>query len=812
MTYMNARLGLLSATAVAALACAGSAWAAADEQPGSSGVGSPAAGASSGAPVIEEVVVTARRREERLVDVPVAVTAVSRTRLEQFHATDLQSIATLAPNVDVRTASSGTGGTIAIRGVGSAAGDAGIDQSVVVNVDNVPVDHGQIVNTAFFDLQDVEVLKGPQTLFFGKNSPAGALILTSVDPDGGFSGYLRVGYEARRDRPYSDGAVSFPISSTLSGRIAFQASQGIGFNTNVAQPYAVPAGSTNYPVGTILPGALAKHETDKDIAGRLTLKWKPSDQFTATLKLLASDHESRNALGGVTKCITGISPQNHIAVNGFVDPFSTCHLDRETSLGVPPTIVAQGYPQSNNGHPFYSVKSQLGSLTLDYDVGAIDVTSVTGIYHYSNRNFAQFASDIDAYYEGVNDENNTTYTEEVHFSTKLSGPFQFTGGLYLEHGKRLFYIVPHLSPIVNPPGPQGQTYTAIAHMPTKNDTYSPFIEGRWKITPDLELAGGARYTHEKRTGDIGYDYVNPASILARLGILLPAGTYIHNDLRSHAWDPQATLTWHPSEGWTLYGAYKTGFKSGGITNPTVITAGFKVNPTTFKPEKVKGEEAGLKWDLMGHTIAGSLTAFRYNFSDLQVSSFNQTTVTYVIQNAARSRTQGVELQNSWQATDRLSLAADISYTDAHYVSFPGAQCYTGQNIVHPGSCLPGGQDLSGKQLPQAPKWQIIADAYYNQPLAADLMLRLSAEVSYRSKYYESSYIQDYLVQRSFALLNASARLTKEGQPWELAVIGKNLTNKLYVISAQDIVSGQVGNEGYTLGDPRTIAIQATYRW
>ncbi len=797
---------LLSATAVSALAGSGVACAA--EQGGQTVTAS----------VIEEVVVTARRREERLIDVPVAVTSLSRSRIEQFGVTDLESISTLAPNVNVSSAASGTGGSISIRGVGSPAGDAGIAQSVIVMVDGVPVDHGQIVNMAFFDLAHVEVLRGPETLFFGKNSPAGVLVLGSVDALGDWSGYARVGYEVRAERSYFEGAMSFPLTDTLSGRFALQASTGEGFVTNVARPLAVPPGSAlPYPVGTILPGAPARHETNKNIAGRLTLKWEPTDRFGATLRLLVSDQERRDTLTGVTKCVTGISPQPHIAVNRFADPFSTCNLDWETSEGTIPTIQANGYPQSNHGRPFSTVQSQLGSLALDYDLGWMDISSVTGVYHYANKNWNQFASDITAYYAGVNNEHNTTYTEEIHGNTKLDGPLNFTGGIYFEHGDRVFYIVPQLTPIF-PPAPNGATYTAIAHMPTKNDVVSPFIEAQWQITPQLNLAGGVRYTWEKRTGKIGYDYTNPNSILVRLGVLLPAGTFIHTKLEADSFDPQVTLTWRPYDGLMVYGAYKTGFKSGGITNPTVITRAYNASNSTFAPEHVEGFEAGVRWELRERTLTGSVTAFRYDFDDLQVSSFNQTTVSYVIQNAAKSRTQGIEADLTWQATDELSFFANLAYVDAQYAEFPRSQCYTGQprapNPPPRGFCgaTQPVQDLSGYQLPKSSKYSAIFNVIYNRPLGRGLRLSLSGELNYRSKYNTSTYYQPWLVQDGYALVNASAKLVNEDQRWELAVIAKNLFNELYVRSAQDIVSGQIGNHGFNLGDPRTVAMQATYHW
>src|SRR5437867_2367541 len=151
---------------------------------------------------LEEVVVTARKREESLQRVPVAVAVVSGQQLKNNLASDLTKVGELAPQVSMATAGSGTGAVITVRGVSSASNDAGLDQSVALEVDGVPLSRGRIISAAVFDLGSVQVLQGPQALFFGKNSPGGVISLRSADPTGKFEGYATAGYEFKSDERF----------------------------------------------------------------------------------------------------------------------------------------------------------------------------------------------------------------------------------------------------------------------------------------------------------------------------------------------------------------------------------------------------------------------------------------------------------------------------------------------------------------------------------------------------------------------------------------------------------------------------------
>src|SRR6201996_6604052 len=150
---------------------------------------------ASAANELETITVSARKRSESLQNVPVALTAVSKADLENHNATDLTKIAELAPQVIIGETATGTGALLSIRGISSSSSDSSLDQSVLVDVDGIPMSRGRIISLATFDMQQVEVLEGPQALFFGKNSPAGVIALQSADPSSRLEGYAKTGYE-----------------------------------------------------------------------------------------------------------------------------------------------------------------------------------------------------------------------------------------------------------------------------------------------------------------------------------------------------------------------------------------------------------------------------------------------------------------------------------------------------------------------------------------------------------------------------------------------------------------------------------------
>ncbi|MEM7002619.1 MAG: TonB-dependent receptor plug domain-containing protein, partial [Pseudomonadota bacterium] len=184
------------------------------------GFAAPAALADEGARVLEEVVVTARRQDETLQDVPVTITSVGGEQLRQFQIDQPAEIAARVPNFNIQTGGSGSGGTLNLRGVGSSAISAAFDSAVALDIDGVQVSRMRMVQSAFMDLEQVDILKGPQSLYFGKSASAGVVSFRSADPGEEFEGKLGVGYDFEQEGYYIDGVLSGPISDQLGARLA----------------------------------------------------------------------------------------------------------------------------------------------------------------------------------------------------------------------------------------------------------------------------------------------------------------------------------------------------------------------------------------------------------------------------------------------------------------------------------------------------------------------------------------------------------------------------------------------------------------
>ncbi|HVW67964.1 MAG TPA: TonB-dependent receptor plug domain-containing protein, partial [Steroidobacteraceae bacterium] len=303
---------------------------AADEGPTAT---SAAAGTASGGDTIEEIVVTARKRAERLVDVPVAVSEVTAQTLADVPSVSLTQIGNIVPGVSLERMGGGSSGAaFTIRGVGQLAQDYNTEQPVALNIDGVQVTKGGAAQIGFFDLQQMQVLKGPQALFFGKNSPAGVIAIDSVTPGQVREGYLRVGYEFSTSSPSLDAAITIPLTDTLSVRFAGHYSHdNAGDVRNVAGPIANP-----FEPSLPLPGAAySEGPLNRDGAGRVTIAWRPTASFDATLKVLGSYHHD---VTGATEEVFTCGANSHPSVVNLLnptqvvqDPFGDCGVNHVIS-------------------------------------------------------------------------------------------------------------------------------------------------------------------------------------------------------------------------------------------------------------------------------------------------------------------------------------------------------------------------------------------------------------------------------------------------------------------------------------------------
>lgn len=758
-------------------------------------------GASSG-----DIIVTARKRDERLLDVPVAVSALSGADLSRNAATSLSKIGEMIPQVSFdKVGGGGNGATFTIRGVGSASGDKGIEQTVAVNIDGVQSSRGKLSVLSFFDVQQVEVLKGPQALFFGKNSPGGVISVRSVNPGDKLEGYVRAGYEFNAHERFIEGAVGGPLSDTLGVRVAFRGAKMRGWIRNEAQvgPNPLDPSHPLVPADRYAPG-------EKDVLGRVTLVWKPVDTFSANLKVFVADVDENNESPWQVKCGPGVAQPSTF---GVPDPYNDCKIDGHRSAGAVPPSIAAGFPGARDGQPYAKTRALMSSLTMNYDAGPIGITSVTGYYLFNSKPFDNYDGTVFARQVGYNPERTESFSEEMRAASNFDGPLNFTVGGYYETQKRRsagYGTVGDFTP--DPRNGQTNTWSRLDRAST--DTYSVFGQISFAITDQLDLTGGARYTKEKKSLTIGNAFVNtgiflapgvPASVL-----FLPEGQYIDTHRSDDNVSPEVTLTWKPQRGLMLYGAYKTGFKSGGLSSSSILTASSTASSLGFKPEKAKGGEVGIKGEFFDRRLTVTAAGYRYSFSNLQSTSFDAVAFAFRIKNAGAARTTGVEVDAQFRVTDHLRLTGAIGYNRARYTRFTNADCYAGQTDAL--GCVGGLQDLTGEQMPHAPAWAGNGGFIFDQPLTDGIGIEFSGNASYTASYWVNSTNNPLARQESFWRLNAGVRLHETNDRWELALIGRNLGNQYYSAYSPDKPGDALGQVLVATGRPREVLLQGTIRF
>jgi iron complex outermembrane receptor protein len=785
----------------------------------------PGAGASK-ATDIEEVVVTARKKTERLLDVPVAANALSAKALAKYATTDLTSVGNQIPQVSIDHAASGAGAIITIRGIGSASVDAAIEQEVTVNIDGVPISRGRVIEQAFFDQASVDVLKGPQALYFGKNSPAGVISITSQDPGSSPSGYVRAGYEEGAENAFLEGAYGGPIADGLSARVAIRASDMFGgYVKGVGGPLTgsqLPAFQQKDGINDLgSPGA--SYPGERDIIGRLTVDYKPTGSpFSAAFKFLGSDHQDRgDSMDEVIwRCAKGDSHPESLDFGSFLlggptyvtDPYGSCGGTRSNSFGGLPPAWAAGYAGSNGGIPYTSVVTYLSSLIMNYRLADhLTLTSVTGYYEYNEQQFSNYDETDMALASGVNNDEQTSISEELRLQSSFQGPLNFTIGGFYGHDRRSFHQVGSIGYLgVDPATGNTNLFASIDYYHT--DTYSGFGELSWKILPNVELAGGARYTSETKYGDDGMTYVHPLLLLLDPTIAAPVGERFITTFTETNVSPQVTLSWHISPDVMVYGAYKTGFKSGGFSTPAIIPSTATVENQRFNQETAKGGELGLKFSQMDRRLTGDFTLYRYTFSGLQLTAFDAATTSYFTQNAASATSEGAEFNLNYQATREFGFHGSVGYSHARFDDFTGSQCWTGQDAAQ-GCGADGTQNLTGAPLSRAPNLVGLVGATYEHEIYNDYKLALTGDVRYSSGYFLETSDNPYAYQGKYATLDLSARVYNGD--WEFAVIGQNLTNTYYAVLGGDKPLSPVAPNGggsdiiANLGRPREITFQIT---
>ncbi|OYY88769.1 MAG: TonB-dependent receptor [Sphingomonas sp. 28-66-16] len=780
-----------------------------------------------------DIVVTARQRGERLMAVPVVVSAISADKIEQTNAMNLEAIGTLTPTVIVANYKFNGGGSIAMRGVSSPANQLGFEQAVSVAVDGIQSSNGQIAQLGFFDVQQVEVLKGPQALFFGKNNTAGVIAVTTAGPTNQFEARIKTGYEFVAREYTTEGYIAGPLTDTLGARLAvrYRNMEGWLHNTAapIANPFYRPASGAPGSVG-LLTGRNNDRLGEKEIIARATLKYEPSSAFTAVLRATINHGTDKNAGAGsqnIGPCSDG-KPR----VFGIVDPFGDCKADNRVSVGNIPSAIAATLPRKINadGSPSGKLNAATISLGLDGKLGDFSIASRTGFNRLNyvvftggdHTTFSQFAV-----YE---DQTQRDISQEVRISSDFAGNLNFvTGGFYQDTKRDVFHDVILNHGNYNAVANRYESFNSEAFSPGK--TVSFFGQAIFKILPEVELAGGARWTKETKT----YRKYNLYGIgsFDTSAMLYPGSNEVgvlKGKFRDTNVSPEATITWRPDSDHTVFAAYRSGFKSGGfgLTNPLQRTT--TIGGNDFESETARGIEAGARGLFANRRLSLSAAVFAYDFSNLQVNTYDPVLVAYSINNAGKLRQRGAELETSYRFDRDFQIHGALSYVNNKFHDYVG-QCYsytfptgaTRATAVPPPNCsfinataLTLQQDYEGRTSARSPKWSGNAGFDYARPIGSYRM-ELTGDALYSGSYYAADTLVDASRQKAYVTLNASLAVSPDDEWWKLSLVGRNLTNRYNILYAVDRsggqgVAGAIGEQRGVVSRGRQVALQASVKF
>lgn len=791
---------------------------------------------------IQDIVVTARKRAETTQEVPVSVVAISAERIENFDLTNLERVAAQTPSFVIGRAPSGSGATLVLRGIGSNTTSIGLEQSVAVIVDGAYYGQGRTINEGFFDLGQLEILKGPQALFFGKNATAGVVSISTADPGDKLEVIGRVGYEFAAKQSIGEAIISSPLSDTLGVRLAVRASKmGDGYYDQLGTTQTYPTLDRTSTAQVVTPtnhtSGPAGDGRSKEFYIRGTVKWEPSDQFTATIKANFGSNKSDNPGAGsvLYSCPTGFSAGN---------PAIPCGRRFQSSANRFPAAIAASVPGANaDGQTGNQYKSWAINANLVYELDDVTLTSVTN--YNSNRNQFQFDGDSVSRSgaPGVfatEDSDFKALSTEFRALTTFEGAFNVMAGIYYQDTKRDYDAWTASGGLENSLAtPTFRRYLANSKdSQTDGKTLALFGQAIWKPFDKVEVTGGVRYTDEKKDSYFLQPYSHPVRVtqgIFRPGVTLPSNQKFTN------WSPEGTIAFKPTGDVNIYASYKTAYKSGGFSNSGILSPNAGIADFEFEPEKAKGFEVGIKTLLADRQLRLNLAAYSYKYTNLQLDFFRSDIFAFSTINAGSARTEGVEIDFEFapRSVDGLNVRGSLNYNKARYGANVAVPCYAGQtrslgcNLVFVPAT--GGsiafnsaihtvgnrQDLRGLPTANAPDWSGSLGMNYDTAVGSNLNLGLSFDARYSDSYLATAFGNPNTRQKSYVTLDAAIRIGTEDKRWTLAIMGKNLTNRWYATGGTDAPNTGAGTGGLTgtLADqigfaslPRTVQAQVTFRY
>ncbi len=722
---------------------------------------------------LEEVTVTARRREERLQDTPIAVTAFTATAIDRLGVSNVQQLAEFVPNVrfdftaPISGASNAAG--VFIRGIGQSDFALTTEAGVGTYVDGVYMSRSLGGVLDVLDVERMEVLRGPQGTLFGRNTIGGAINIVSAKPTDELSGSseLQLG---SFDRLYLRGTVNLPVSESLKLRFTVSSKQRDGYVHSILAPSAPE--SSQVPRGSAIPGSGSQidYGNENRQAARLVALYDPHTNFTAGLSADFGRVRENNApaiLQGVTD-----TPANGPVA--FV--YNTFQAPATTIPGFPNAQYSAGNFVTGNLNSTYSTGPNgthidtLGTaLTLAWRSQAdLELKSISANRH--TKGF--FNRDADGSPIDITHTSNYGYrheqgSQELQLNGKLlEDRLKFAMGAYYFHETGSDPLV------VEFPSSFGILYQDVADV--ANSSVAGYAQGTLKLTDTLSFTAGARYTRDKKEFHTDQYLITGTASAQVFGA--PPGTLVplvpRNSRLSRTFSdtsPHASLDFKPLQDLLLYASYGTGFKSGGF-NLRYVSPRPAVLP--FDPEKVTAYEVGMKTEFLSQRVRLNLAGFSNNYDDIQLTVFEHLGAPVTL-NAGNARIRGGELELSAAPLAGLELSYSLGYLDARYlrINASPALVSTPEQVISTNTRL---QKTPRTQQDVAVDYRIRAGAYG--------MVQLHADWRFTADTYNDAQNSPFLFQKAWSIGDASLGYEPASARWSLRVFVDNVTDARYIVS------------------------------
>jgi iron complex outermembrane receptor protein len=763
------------------------------------------AAAAQAAPTsgLEEVVVTAQRRSEAIQDVPIAVTALSDTQLERLNVQQTLDLVKLIPNAfGSNNTGLGTANVYSIRGLNNTESIATFDPPVGTYVDDVFIARQNANNFAFFDVERVEVLRGPQGTLFGRNTTGGAVNVILKKPQPEFGGFAEVGFGQFNERMIRASA-DLPVSDHFLTKVSGYSVKDDGYvwNTFTGE----------------------KLNSDDNKGARVAVRWIPTDSFTWDV---AADYVDQNYMNILNQEVAGDGYGGRVSTTGM-------RTDTPATRGI---FVndKQNYPLGNE------VWSTSITSNIGWQTGIGTFNFITGWRSMEQ----QFALDFfgippktpvptTGQFTIVNDGHHDQFTQEIKLNgDALDNRLRYVAGVYYFDEKnktdlgQLFAIngtalnipgVTTVFPTIN--APTGITiFNSNYYDRTMRNTakaWAGYVQADFDIVDSLTLTLGGRYTDEKKT--IAYTANDnpraPAVNQWNTDDIKAAGIPVEQS--TGQFTPRVALKWNVNSDLNFYASATNGFKSGGWNARNVNVS--EVQP--FKPEKVWSYELGMRSVWFDNRLRANLTAFWSDVTDFQLpSAFVNASggIAFITQNFADLEVKGAELELTWVPVDGLNLFLNAGVQDGKYqnvdpsIKSQQAACQAaieaGNAAGISANCAKGivGPDGKIADPVRLPDYTLTAGFSYTMPLGAGLELTPSAYVQDVGRYVVGTANEAIGISDGYTQVSAGISLGNPQDGWALSANCDNCSNE-YIIA-----SVLAGTQYYN--NPRTWSVRFKYNW